>query len=114
MKRLGISLRKNSLTDPNNDLSIIRKGLLLLKQGDGMWVLRTFYWVILLIAVSSPFIAAYITRYSHSRFLSSQTGQAILGWGSLVIDLVYAQVLRSDVLSRRAWEKMNAKSGRTP
>ncbi len=96
MKSVGNKMRLEGIGNPNNDLGWLRRNLLILKRADDLWGQRFWYYVLLFIAVSGPFI-------------EQQKGRNLSWWEEVYIVTAYlllAQVVKAHALLRRGSLKM--------
>jgi hypothetical protein len=89
MKSVGNALRLKAIKHPNNDIGWLRRNLLILKKGDGLWGLRLLYYLFLVEVVFAPF-----------HRMSRPSWYDLIGVSAEA--LLLAQLFKSDALSRRA------------
>lgn len=93
LKSVGNVIRLRSIASPNSDIGWLRRNLLILKKGDGLWVPRLFYYFFLFAMICAP---------ASSNFdLRSWEGTAAVGI-VMLMEFILAQSFRVDALSRRA------------
>lgn len=90
LKGIGNLVRLKSLRNPNRDLSWLRSNLLVLKKGDGLWLLRFLFYDFLLgaVLVSLP--------------ITSEKPGIGIELLAVAFMLSLSQIIRIDALSRRA------------
>lgn len=116
-KSVGNAVRLDPSKHPNRDLGWLRRNLLIFKKGDGFSGLRALYYFLLFMALYLPIISWVFRIHAPSTafqriFYQSQVGQVGL-WVPIVY-LLFAEILKSDALSRRARANLASQSATNP
>lgn len=103
LKSVGNAVRLKPIKHPNSDIGWLRRNLLILKKGDGLWALRVLYYIFL---VEPVYIWSQLSDVSQRPpFLSRSLTLVTAAWA-----LLFAQVFKADALSRRARAYLSSQS----